>query len=59
MDGGLNNILAVATGLAMVSTCSLIFIVFQKKLFNKYRNKVRNAMDKARSEAPVFENEKV
>lgn len=59
MDGGLNNILAVATGITMIMMCTLTFIIFQKKLFNKYRNKVRNAMDKARSEAPVFENEKV
>lgn len=59
MDGGLNNILAVVTGISMIIACSLISYIFQKKLFAKYRNKVRNAMDKASSEPPVFPNKKV
>lgn len=59
MDGGLNNILAVATGISMITACALVSYIFQKKLFLKYRNKVRNAMDKARSEPPTFPNKKV
>lgn len=56
---GLHNILAVITGISIVSTCCLISYVFQKKLFNKYRDKVRNEMDMARSEPPVIPNKKV
>lgn len=55
----LNNILAVVTGISIVTTCCLISYLFQKKLFNKYRDKVRNEMDKARSEPPVLPNKKV
>ncbi len=54
----LNNILAVATGLSIVTTGSLISFLFQTKLFNKYRDKVRNEMDKARSEPPSIPNKK-
>lgn len=57
--GGLTNILAVVTGISIVLTCCLISYLFQKKLFNKYRDKVRNEMDKARSEPPVIPNKKV
>lgn len=56
---GLHNILAVIIGVSLVSTCCLISYLFQKKLFNKYRDKVRNEMDKARSEPPVIPNKKV
>ncbi|MDP4159431.1 MAG: hypothetical protein Q8911_06665 [Bacillota bacterium] len=56
---GLNNILAVVTGISIVTTCCLISYIFQKKLFNKYRDKVRNEMDKARSEPSVLPNKKV
>lgn len=54
----LNNILAVLTGISIVTTGCLISYLFQKKLFNKYRDKVRNEMDKARSEPPVLPNKK-
>jgi hypothetical protein len=57
--GGLYNILAVVTGISIVTTCCLISYLFQIKLFNKYRDKVRNEMDKARSEPPVLPNKKV
>ena len=56
---GLTNILAVVTGISIVTTGCLISYLFQKKLFNKYRDKVRNEMDKARSEPPVIPNKKV
>ena len=56
---GLTNILAVVTGISIVTTCSLIAYLFQKKLFNKYRDKVRNELDKARSEPPLIPNKKV
>ena len=56
---GLNNILAVITGISIVTIGCLISYLFQKKLFNKYRDKVRNEMDKARSEPPVIPNKKV
>ncbi|CAA7602246.1 Hypothetical protein DEACI_2919 [Acididesulfobacillus acetoxydans] len=59
MIGGLSNILAVATGLAIIMAGSLIFYIFQTKLFAKYNNRVRNAMDKARSEPPVLPGKKV
>jgi len=55
----LNNLLAVVTGISIVTTGCLISYLFQKKLFNKYRDKVRNEMDKARSEPPVIPNKKV
>lgn len=54
----LNNILAVATGISIVAAGCLIAYLFQKKLFNKYRDKVRNEIDKARSEPPVIPNKK-
>lgn len=53
-----NNILAIVTGISIVTTGSLISYLFQKKLFSKNCDKVRNEMDKARSEAPVIPNEK-
>lgn len=56
---GLYNILAVVTGIAIATTCCLISYLFQIKLFNKYHGKIRNEIDKARSEPPVFPNEKV
>lgn len=40
------NLLGVLTGITMLLTCSLIAFVFQKYYFGKYRNKVKNAMDK-------------
>jgi len=54
-----NNILALAIGISIVTTGCLISLIFQKKLFNKYRDKVRNEADKARSEPPVIPNKKV
>ncbi|KLU61586.1 hypothetical protein CEB3_c20180 [Peptococcaceae bacterium CEB3] len=59
MISGLSNILAVATGLAVIITGSLVFYIFETKLFSKYENRVRNAMDKTRSEPPVLPNKKV
>ena len=56
--GGLTNILAVVTGISIVTNGCLISYLFQKKLFNKYRDKVRNTMDKARSEPPVIPDKK-
>lgn len=55
----LNNILSVVTGISIVTTGCLISFLFQKKLFSKYRDKVRNEVDKARSEPPVIPNKKV
>jgi len=40
------NLLSVVTGISMILTCCLIAYYFQKNLFGKYRNKVRNTMDK-------------
>ncbi|WP_040411896.1 hypothetical protein [Desulfosporosinus sp. OT] len=57
--GGLYNILAAVIGISIVTTGCLISYLFQKKLFNKYRDTVRNEMDKARSEPPVLPNKKV
>ena len=56
---GLYNILSVVTGISIVSVGCLISYLFQKKLFNKYRDKVRNEIDKARSEPPVIPDKKV
>lgn len=56
---GLYNILAIVTGISIITIGCLISYLFQKKLFNKYRDKVRNEMDKARSEPPVIPNKKV
>ena len=56
---GLTNILAVVTGISIVTTGCLISYLFQKKLFNKYRDKVKNELDLARSEPPVIPNKKV
>jgi hypothetical protein len=55
----INNILAAFTGISIITTGCLISYLFQKKLFNKYRDKVRNEIDKARSEPPVIPNKKV
>lgn len=55
----LNNILALITGLSIITICLLVSYLFQRNLFNKYRDKVRNEMDKARSEPPVIPNKKV
>ena len=57
--GGLYNVLAIVTGICILTTGCLISYLFQKKLFNKYRDKVRNEMDKARSEPPVILDKKV
>jgi len=56
---GVSNILAVLTGISIVTIGCLISYLFQKNLFNKYRDKVRNELDKARSEPPVIPNKKV
>lgn len=40
------NLLSVLTGLSIISSGCLIAFYFQKNLFSKYRNKVRNVMDK-------------
>jgi|GEM_PF-1586534 hypothetical protein len=56
---GVSNILAVLTGISIVTIGCLISYLFQKNLFNKYRDKVRNEVDKARSEPPVIPNKKV
>ncbi len=42
----IQNLLSVVTGVCMIITCCLIAYTFQKNLFGKYRNKVRNAMEK-------------
>lgn len=55
---GLTNILAVVTGISIVTAGCLISYLFQKKFFNKYRDKVRNELDKANSEPPVLPNKK-
>lgn len=37
-----NNILSIIIGLAMIVSCCLIAYITQKKLFNKYRNKLND-----------------
>lgn len=39
------NLLSVALGVSMILACSLIAFMFQKNLFGKYRNKVKNTAD--------------
>ena len=56
---GLNNILAVVTGISIITTGCVISFLFQKNLFNKYHDQVRNELDKARSEPPELPNKKV
>lgn len=56
---GVTNVLAVITGISIFSTCCLISLGFQKKFFNKYRDKVRNEVDKARSQPAVISNKKI
>lgn len=41
-----HNQLGLFIGVAMILTTSFIAYWFQKKLFSKYRNKVKNAMNK-------------
>jgi len=40
------NLLGVLTGITMLITCSFIAYRFQKNFFGKYRNKVRNALNR-------------
>lgn len=43
---GYTNLLSIVTGVLIILTGSLVTYFFQKNLFNKYRNKVGNAMNK-------------
>lgn len=36
---GINNLFAIAIGITIISCCSLVTYLFQKHLFNKYKNK--------------------
>lgn len=42
----IQNLLSIVTGVAIIITGCLIAYLFQRNLFGKYRNKVRNAMEK-------------
>lgn len=43
---GINNLISIIIGISLVLTCLLIFYFFQKYLFSKYKNKVKNIVDK-------------
>jgi len=36
---GLNNIFSLVIGISIILCCSLVFYLFQKHLFKKYKNK--------------------
>lgn len=43
---GVNNFISIIIGISLVLTCFLIFYFFQKYLFSKYKNKVKNIVGK-------------
>lgn len=45
-----HNLLGFVTGVSIILTGCLIAYSFQKNLFSKYRNKVKNAIDKENPE---------
>ena len=49
---GINNVLSVAIGLLVILSCYIISYLFQKRLFNKYKNKVKNIVGKDNKNTP-------
>lgn len=43
---GANNLLSIIIGVSLILTCCLTAYLFQKKLFNKYKNEVKNTISK-------------
>jgi hypothetical protein len=49
---GVNNLLSIIFGASLIFSCSLISYIFQKRLFNKYKNKVKNTISKEDKPSP-------
>ncbi|WP_368489369.1 hypothetical protein [Clostridium sp. BJN0013] len=43
---GINNFISIVIGIFLVLLCCIISYLFQKHLFSKYKNKVKNIVDK-------------
>jgi ABC-type nickel/cobalt efflux system permease component RcnA len=43
---GINNVISIAIGIFIILTCCAISYLFQKRLFNKYKNKAQNIVNK-------------
>lgn len=43
---GVNNLISIIIGISLVLICCSVFYFFQKYLFSKYKNKVKNVSDK-------------
>ncbi|MDF2881211.1 MAG: hypothetical protein K0R54_1768 [Clostridiaceae bacterium] len=43
---GINNLISICIGLFIILCCSLISYLFQKHLFSKYKDKVKNIISK-------------
>lgn len=44
-DIGMNNFIAIVAGIFLILLCCIISYFFQKCLFRKYKNKVKNIAD--------------
>lgn len=49
---GYNNLLSIAIGISVILICCLISYLFQKHLFNKYKNKAKNIINKDNNPTP-------
>lgn len=45
-DIGINNFISIIVGISLILLCCIISYFFQKYLFGKYKNKVKNIIDK-------------
>lgn len=43
---GINNFISIIVGISLILSCCIISYLFQKHLFGKYRNKVKNIVGK-------------